>query len=142
MSNYQSSVNSCCVPQFNCIKIQPRWVQDMKEMIGGIQLHSLLIPGSHNAGAYNKFTSYTGENQTLDDVKAQSKLSDDTVLLRYSVNQGEDIWTQLLFGMRYLDLRVLLSIFHFGDMHPKVSYYEDTPEKFWLVHDFVKQNPL
>ena len=33
-------------------------------------------------------------------------LSDDTVLLRYSVNQGEDIWTQLLFGMRYLDLRV------------------------------------
>ena len=33
-------------------------------------------------------------------------ISDDTVLLRYSVNQGEDIWTQLLFGMRYLDLRV------------------------------------
>ena len=24
----------------------------------------------------------------------------------------------------------------------QVSYYEDTPEKFWLVHDFVKQNPL
>ena len=71
-------------------------------------------------------------------------LSDDTVLLRYSVNQGEDIWTQLLFGMRYLDLRVgmILSIWVFGDMEPQVSYYEDTPEKFWLVHDFVKQNPL
>ena len=24
----------------------------------------------------------------------------------------------------------------------RVSYYNDTPEKFWLVHDFVKQNPL
>ena len=23
-----------------------------------------------------------------------------------------------------------------------MSYYNDTPEKFWLVHDFVKQNPL
>ena len=50
------------VPQFNCIKIQPRWVQDMKEVVGDLQLHSLLIPGSHNAGAYNKFTSYTGDN--------------------------------------------------------------------------------
>ena len=29
---------------------------------------------------------------------------------------------------RYLDIRV--------------GYYSDTPEKFWLVHDFVKQNPL
>jgi len=27
-------------------------------------------------------------------------------------------------------------------MEEQVSYYEDTPEKFWLVHDFVKQNPL
>ena len=50
------------VPQFNCIKIQPRWVQDMKEVVGDLQLHSLLIPGSHNAGAYNKFTSYSGDN--------------------------------------------------------------------------------
>ena len=51
--------------QFNCIKIQPRWVEDMKEDgidVGRLQLHSLFIPGSHNAGAYNKFTSYTGEN--------------------------------------------------------------------------------
>ena len=29
---------------------------------------------------------------------------------------------------RYLDLRV--------------SYYSDTPEKFWLVHDVFKMNPL
>ena len=54
--------------QFNCIKIQPRWVQDMKEDgidVGTLQLHSLFIPGSHNAGAYNKFTSYTGEKWFL-----------------------------------------------------------------------------
>jgi len=100
------------VLEANCVKIQPAWMGEMADLLGPLQLHSLFLPGSHNAGAYNKFTSYT----------------DDTVLLRYSVNQGEDIWTQLLFGMRYLDLRV--------------SYYADTPEKFWLVHDFVKQNPL
>ena len=43
---------------------------------------------------------------------SNQNLSDDTVLLRYSVNQGEDIWTQLLFGMRYLDLRVCIDPFH------------------------------
>ena len=85
------------------------------------------------------------------------------MLLRYSVNQGEDIWTQLLFGMRYLDLRVgivslnkvtsllasqlylhasYLCLFSVHKDPLQVSYYEDTPEKFWLVHDFVKQNPL
>ena len=82
------------------------------------------------------------------------------MLLRYSVNQGEDIWTQLLFGMRYLDLRVgivslnkvtslLASQLYLHASYLRlffcslqVSYYEDTPEKFWLVHDFVKQNPL
>ena len=36
-----------------------------------LQLHSLLIPGSHNAGAYNKFTSYTGR----DGPRSQAKLS-------------------------------------------------------------------
>ena len=50
------------------------------------------------------------------------------MLTRYSVNQDEDIWNQLLFGIRYLDIRVGL--------------YEDTAEKFWLVHDFVRLNPL
>ena len=64
------------------------------------------------------------------------------MLLRYSVNQGEDIWTQLLFGMRYLDLRVGFLFEYFVTCTAQVSYYEDTPEKFWLVHDFVKQNPL
>ncbi len=50
------------------------------------------------------------------------------IVNRYSVNQGEDVWNQLLYGIRYLDLRV--------------GYYEHTPEKFWVVHDIVKINPL
>jgi hypothetical protein len=50
------------------------------------------------------------------------------IVNRYSVNQGEDVWNQLLYGVRYLDLRI--------------GYYENTPEKFWIVHNFVKMNPL
>jgi hypothetical protein len=44
------------------------------------------------------------------------------------VTQSEDVWTQLIYGIRYLDLRA--------------GYIEDTPEKFWTMHDFVKMNPL
>ena len=83
-------VRSGKVMAVNCIKTQPVWMWEMKEKIGSIPLHALMIPGTHNAGAYNKFSSY----------------SDDTILMRYSVNQGEDVWTQLLFGIRYFDLRV------------------------------------
>ena len=50
------------------------------------------------------------------------------VINKFSVNQNEGVYNQLLFGIRYLDIRV--------------SYYENTPEKFWVVHDFIKRNPL
>ena len=81
----------------NCIKTQPTWMWEMKEHIGSIPLHGLMIPGTHNSGAYDKFTSY----------------SDDTILMRYSVNQEEDVSAQLLMGIRYLDIRV--------------SYFSNTP---------------
>ena len=50
------------------------------------------------------------------------------MLQRYSAQQAEDVWDQLLYGIRYLDLRV--------------SYHANTAEKFWLNHDLVKMNPL
>ena len=50
------------------------------------------------------------------------------LIRKFSINQDEDVWSQLLYGIRYLDLRV--------------SHYRNTPEKFWAVHDFVKINPL
>ena len=105
------------------------WMSEMKEYISSIPLHALMLPGSHNAGSWDKFESYT----------------DDTVLMRYSVNQGEDIWTQLLLGIRWLSawyIFISLEKPHSRYLDLRVSYYNDTPEKFWLVHDFVKQNPL
>ena len=55
----------------NCLKTQPTWMYEMKEYLGSIPLHALMLPGSHNSGSYNKFETY----------------ADDTVLMRYSVNQ-------------------------------------------------------
>merc|ERR550517_2273207 len=96
----------------DCVKTQPRWMMELRHQVGSIPLHALFIPGAHNAGAYKRLKGF----------------SDDTVMFRYSVNQEEDVWSQLLLGIRYFDLRV--------------SYYGGSMSKFWLVHDFVKMNPL
>lgn len=111
-SYWVAYIRSGRVLSINCIKIQPQWMWNMKNVIGSMPLHSLMIPGTHNSGAYDSLTSFT----------------DDNVLMRYSVNQDEDVWTQLLMGVRYLDIRVGL--------------YQETAEKYWLVHDFVRMNPL
>ena len=109
---YIAYVRGDKVLALNCVKTEPGWMWEMREYIRSLPIHALMIPGTHNSGAYDRFTSY----------------SDDTILMRYSVNQEEDIWTQLVMGVRYLDIRV--------------SYHSNTRTKFWLVHDFVKHNPL
>ena len=80
------------------------WMSEMKEYISSIPLHALMLPGSHNAGSWDQFESYT----------------DDTVLMRYSVNQGEDIWTQLLLGIRWLSL-VPFFIYQFRETAFQIS---------------------
>lgn len=96
----------------NCLRIRPNWMWEERQSIGDLPLHALMIPGTHNSGAYEEFQ----DTHSI------------SILKRFTVNHGEDVWNQLLYGIRYLDLRV--------------GYYEHTPEKFWVVHDFVKINPL
>lgn len=45
----------------------------------------MFLPGTHNSGAYGGTAGF---------------------LEKYILNQDMDIWTQLVFGVRYLDLRV------------------------------------
>ena len=54
----------------NCLKLRPRWMWRERESIGDIPLHALMIPGSHNAGAY-KITDVSREHkhQTLEKKK-------------------------------------------------------------------------
>ena len=55
-------------------------------------------------------------------------ISQGNLIKRYSSQQEENVWDQLLYGIRYLDFRV--------------SYHANTQEKFWLNHDLVQMNPL
>ena len=37
----------------NCIRLRPTWMFEDRNVIGDVPLHSLMIPGTHNAGAYD-----------------------------------------------------------------------------------------
>lgn len=66
-----------------------------------------VIPGTHNSGAYDP-----------------SGLA--TIVQNYVLNQDQTIWNQLVFGIRYLDLRV--------------GYYKN--DGFYLNHDLIRITPL
>ena len=37
----------------NCMRLRPNWMYEDRHIIGDMPLHSLMIPGTHNAGAYD-----------------------------------------------------------------------------------------
>ncbi|CAG0901386.1 unnamed protein product [Cyprideis torosa] len=94
----------------NCLRIQSHWMSNMRNQLWDAPLNKVLIPGSHNAGAYRQFSSDKSNN----------------LLTRYSFCQDEDVWTQLAFGIRFLDIRV--------------GYYlnKPVPSPFYVNHDFVR----
>ena len=51
-----------------------------------------MIPGTHDSGAVQEFKGYFAHN----------------IANRYSINQEESIWNQLVMGIRYFDIRVKL----------------------------------
>lgn len=53
--------------------------------IGAQKIGNLFIPGTHNSGAFDGVPK---------------------ILENYILNQDRTIWTQLVYGIRYLDLRI------------------------------------
>nr|XP_045595248.1 uncharacterized protein LOC123756209 [Procambarus clarkii] len=100
--------NGVCVAS-ECIAAHPSWLFDNRQVVGNRSLRSLVLPGTHNAGSYSLRDS-------------------EDVVSAWVVCQDEDIVSQLLYGNRYLDLRV--------------AYYPDTSELLWINHDLVRWRPL
>lgn len=72
----------------DCLKIQPNWMSS-EPMIGRIPLKALFLPGTHCSGCYHGRT-YTKS----------------VLLKRFGYVQNFDVWTQLVFGIRYLDFSI------------------------------------
>ncbi|KAH8352661.1 hypothetical protein KR084_005573, partial [Drosophila pseudotakahashii] len=96
-----------------CLKAFPRWMNDLKTEIGNVTMRDLIIPGTHDSGAYRPNFDPLGM---------------ETLETKYSLTQDDDIRGQLMHGVRYLDIRV--------------GYSSLTPNPFFIYHGIAKMNPL
>ncbi|EDW69471.2 uncharacterized protein [Drosophila virilis] len=112
---YVASYNGTELLTIDCLKIQPNWLAHLKDA-ASMPLKRLFLPGTHASGAY--ITNYS---------KTKSLLVKD-----YLVAQHFDVWSQLVFGIRYLDLSV-------GYRNVDSSSEADN---FWVVNENMFINPL
>lgn len=96
----------------NCLKTSPNWMNEIYPYIESRTVTQLMLPGTHNSGTYL-------HQSTIDKTALQ-------MINKYQVNQDESIFSQLIFGIRHLDLRV---------GHAKVK---GRREKFWVFHDIFR----
>ncbi|GIY44440.1 PLCXc domain-containing protein [Caerostris darwini] len=90
----------------NCLRTHPDWMYNMKETIGNKTLKCLMIPGTHDSGCYRRYDPYK-----------------DTIFDKYVYTQDEPVFNQLVYGIRYIDLR----IWHEGASKRASS--------IWITHD-------
>lgn len=75
----------------NCLRARPHWMSDLKDRIKDAKLRELFLSGTHDAAAYERYAG----------------LSSDNISTKYAITQDEDLFHQLSFGVRYLDMRII-----------------------------------
>jgi len=96
----------------SCLRNEPEWQWNKKDTLAEMEIGSLMLIGAHDAAAYR---DYQGSG-------------DDNWVTSSTFAQEENLLSQLLWGVRFLDIRI--------------GYYPTTDEKFWLVHGIIKAHPL
>lgn len=84
----------------------------MRDKIKHFRFRELFIPGTHDSASFKN--NFYLENETL--------------VTKYSLTQDDDIKSQLIHGIRYIDLRV--------------GYYRSDKVKFWANHGISRLHPL
>ncbi|KAG8177283.1 hypothetical protein JTE90_026730 [Oedothorax gibbosus] len=90
----------------NCLRGRPKWMYESRGALSNLSLTDLMLPGTHNAGSYS------------------ADASAGTLMAKYLYTQEEDVWSQLVWGVRHLDLRVAY--------RRRVRGEEE--EEFWITH--------
>lgn len=97
----------------NCWTANPKWMNSIRANIGDIKIRNLFIPGTHDSGAFKlNFDPKTMDNR----------------LNKYTITQDDEIRSQLMHGIRYLDLRV--------------GHFPRQDHTFWIVHSISRFQPL
>ncbi|XP_066583005.1 uncharacterized protein [Prorops nasuta] len=109
-----------------CLRIWPTWMYDLRNKLGRLPIGSLMIPGTHNSGCYK-----------------HGDLTRRDAFQRHLLTQDRDVWTQLVHGIRYLDIRV-----GYYPSIPNGTVIEEDEEdndhlnRFWVNHDVIRITPL
>ncbi|EDW80088.1 uncharacterized protein Dwil_GK24125 [Drosophila willistoni] len=118
LPHYVASYNGTELLTVDCLKIQPNWLAHLKG-VAQIPIKRLFLPGTHASGAF--VTNYS---------KTKSMLVKD-----YLVAQHFDVWSQLVFGIRYLDLSV-------GYKHSDSETMDNGADNFWIANENMFITPL
>ncbi|GIX98826.1 PI-PLC X-box domain-containing protein DDB_G0293730 [Caerostris darwini] len=88
-----------------CLQLRPFWMKEIAKHISDLKLSEIMIPGSHDAGSihYKRVR---------------------TPLSKYEYTQELSIYNQIMYGLRYFDLRV--------------GYYEKKPDQYYINHNFLR----
>ncbi|CAD7003912.1 unnamed protein product [Ceratitis capitata] len=115
---YVASFNGTELLTVECLKIQPNWMSKL-DHIAQMPLKELFIPGTHASAAY-----------VANLTKTKSVLIKD-----YVVAQQFDVWSQLVFGIRYLD---------FSIGYDKIDdvYDSNNADNFYIVNENKLVRPL
>lgn len=87
-------------------------MNDLRGKIENLRFKDLFIPGTHDSSSYME--NFLPHNETI--------------VTKYTLTQDDDIRTQLMHGIRYLDIRV--------------GYYRASKPQFWANHGIAQQHPL
>ncbi|XP_066589301.1 PI-PLC X domain-containing protein 1-like [Prorops nasuta] len=100
----------------NCLETRPNWMAERKGALGPLTMSKIFLPGTHDSASYAIHEKATAENLVEKYVMTIIKLQD------------VDILAQLIYGVRYLDIRV--------------GYYPDRNIVWWANHGVFRAVPL
>uniref|UniRef100_A0A6P4E5L5 Uncharacterized protein LOC108038273 n=1 Tax=Drosophila rhopaloa TaxID=1041015 RepID=A0A6P4E5L5_DRORH len=115
LPHFVASYNGTELLTVDCLKIQPNWMAQIKD-VNRMPLKDIFLPGTHASGAV-----FGSSNKT------------DSILVRdYLVVQQFDVWSQLVFGIRYLDFSI-----GYKNMNT-----ENEADNFWIANENMLITPL
>lgn len=121
------------VKAINCIQVNARWMEREFSIIKNQTLQEIMIPGTHDATSYEKYdiTDYEGN-----------------VISRFQYTQDESLYAQLVYGIRYMDMRV--GSYNLTDYRSSSTTYNNNQstrnsdaffhEELWMVHDIQRNH--
>ncbi|KAH8234868.1 hypothetical protein KR032_004628, partial [Drosophila birchii] len=135
LPHYVASYNGTELLTVDCLKIQPNWMAQNKD-VSRMPLKNMFLPGTHASGAVVNRTSKS-------------------VLIKdYLQAQLFDVWSQLVFGIRYLDFsvgyescfkiltKIYINIYYSLLFSYKNMATNDDSDNFWLVNENMFLQPL